>query len=70
GFTQVVLTQKQGQSHKSVAYYCTALDPVPAGLPSCLHSAATGTYAFQLSSPVVLGHSLILTVPHGLHLMN
>ena len=64
GFAQTVLTQQHGDHQRPIAYFGRRLDPVERGLPLCLQAVAAASYAVKRTAEIVMGHPLILRVPH------
>lgn len=64
-----VLTQLQADKHKPCGYFSSTLDPVAQALPACLKSVAATAQAIRQSDSIVLGHHLIVQVPHAVELL-
>lgn len=64
-----VLTQRLSPTLRPVAYYSIQLDPVAWGAVPCLIAVAAIVEIIKQSRDLVLGHSLVLKVPHDVFAM-
>ena len=64
GFAQTVLTQQHGDRQCPIAYFSHRLNPFECGLPLCLQAVAAVSYAVKCTAEIIMGHPLILRVPH------
>ncbi|XP_064929372.1 protein NYNRIN-like isoform X1 [Columba livia] len=69
GIAKGVLVQPHGPYERPVGYYSVALDPVIKGSPHCLRSVAAAVELVEKVRPLVLGHKLIVAVPHEVELL-
>ncbi|XP_042645101.1 protein NYNRIN-like [Tyto alba] len=69
GIAKGVLIQKHGPYERPVAYYSVTLDPVIRGSPYCLRSIAAAAELVEKARNIVLGHYLIVAVPHEVELL-
>ncbi|XP_064898976.1 uncharacterized protein LOC135576574 [Columba livia] len=69
GIAKGVLVQPHGPYERPVGYYSVALDPVIKGSPHCLRSVAAAAELVEKVRPLVLGHKLIVAVPHEVELL-
>lgn len=61
--------QKLGPHQGPVTWYSAQLDPVAAGAPTCVSSvAATATIVAKCQS-LLLGHTIMIYVPHEVELL-
>uniref|UniRef100_UPI00358EBF0B protein NYNRIN-like n=2 Tax=Myxine glutinosa TaxID=7769 RepID=UPI00358EBF0B len=67
GFAQSVLTQTHGDRERPVAYFSKKLDAVEQGFPLCLQAVAAARYAVERTADIVMGHPVLLQVPHCVH---
>jgi len=64
-----VLLQEHGGRLRPVAYFSAKLDPVAAGLPTCLRAVAAAEKAVNASRDIVGYSDLTLLVPHAVSLL-
>lgn len=65
GYMKAVLTQAFGDRQRPLAFYSCKLDSVASGLPTCVQACAAAAEAVKKSADIILGHSLIIKVPHA-----
>ncbi|KAJ7317022.1 hypothetical protein JRQ81_003184 [Phrynocephalus forsythii] len=65
-FAQGVLTQLHGSTPCPVAYFSAPLDSVVEGFPPCLKAVAAAAKFVEASASLVLGHELVVAVPHAI----
>ncbi|KAK4816460.1 hypothetical protein QYF61_017188 [Mycteria americana] len=68
GIASGVIRQKLGPHHRPDAYYSIQLDPVVAGAPACVKSAAAAAI-LEKSHPLILGHPVTVYVPHKVEML-
>ena len=69
GIAKGVLVQKFGPYERPVAYYSQSLDPVVRGTPYCIRAVAAAAELTEKVRTIVLGHPLVVKVPHEVEIL-